>query len=123
MLFRAIASPKPSKGVKVGGKKLVVPNQALSLRDIIERFTRNEAVPVGREVVWDDDAEIDLEKLSHADIVDKMEYRDEMIAKQKAYQKQEKRKAEKLKADAEAKALEEARQRIEAEASKGKVNP
>lgn len=49
------------------GKKRTVPNQSMSLQEIIKRFTRKEALPLEKEVVYEDRFG-DLEKLSREDI-------------------------------------------------------
>lgn len=110
MKFLGIAVPPASKGYKVPGKKLVVPDQSLSLQEILARFTRNEALPIGHNVDWggvDDDApeselEVDLEKLAKAD----MTYRDEWKEKAKAisdrYESEERARKAQQAADKEA---------------------
>lgn len=92
MKFKSIAWPEPSVGILVGGPELVVPNQALTLRQILERFTRNQALPVGRETGYDEGEE-DLEKVAHMDLVDKAEHMEKWRKTQKAYEAQEKAKA------------------------------
>lgn len=55
------------------GRKLrTVPNQSLSLREIIRRFIRRESLPVHMEGVYEERFG-DLEKMSKADIVEQME--------------------------------------------------
>lgn len=49
------------------GKKQTVPNQSMSLQEIIKRFTRKEALPLEKEGVFEDRFG-DLEKLSREDI-------------------------------------------------------
>ncbi|QCQ85060.1 hypothetical protein [Blackfly microvirus SF02] len=95
MKFKSIASPAPSQGLVITGKKLVVPDQTLSLQEIIERFTRGEALPIARAPVFDEDGEDDLEKVSHMDLVDKQEFVDSLKKTQLDFEKQEKKKARK----------------------------
>lgn len=79
------------------GKKAVVPNQSLSLQEILERFTRGEPLEIGRiGAVYDDGAE-DLEKMAHADLVDKQEFVDKLKQTNKLWEKQEKRRQDKEK--------------------------
>lgn len=93
MKFKSIASPEPSVGFRTRDKKLTVPNQALSLEEILSRFTRGEPLEIGREgAQYDDDGSEDLEKLSHKDLVDKEEYVDKLKQTQKRYDQQERRK-------------------------------
>lgn len=118
MKFVSVASPKPAIGCKTGGIKLTVPNQAMSLEEILERFVRGEPVNVGKDPVYDDGDE-DLEKLSHMDLVDKAEYVERLKDTQKAYKKQEadkvKAEKERLKAEAIAEAKKEAEKAAKAE--------
>lgn len=116
--FKAIAFPEPSKGSTIAGKSMVVPHQALSLREILERFTRAEELPVFHEGNYDD-GEDDLEKVAHADLVDKEEFMHKMEDVKKRFEAQEKRK----KKQAEEKAIAEAAKRLrEEEASKKPVS-
>lgn len=116
MKFKSIASPKPAKGM-VTGKKQVVPDQNMSLEEIISRFTRGEALAIGRETSFDD-GDDDLEKVKQMDLVDREEYVNKLKNTQKEYSKQEK-----AKATAHAKKLrEEALAKIEAEEREKKAS-
>lgn len=98
-MYRAIAVPKPSKGISFAGiKSIVVPDQSYSLKEILQRFTRGESMPVLHEGRYDETTDIDLEKVKHLDLVDKHE----LIQQQKTFraQHQEKETA-RLKAEAE----------------------
>lgn len=118
MKFKSMSIPAPSKGSVAEGPELVVPNQALSLREILERFTRNQALPVGREPRYDE-GEDDLEKVAQMDLVDKAEFVDKLKQTQKDYEKQEK-----AKAAAQRKKLEaEERQKIADELKKAASPP
>lgn len=48
-------------------KLLTVPNQAMTLQEIIKRFTRRESLPIERQGVYAEGFG-DLEKMSNADI-------------------------------------------------------
>lgn len=79
--FKSRAWPDPSPGTDfTNAKKLVVPDQALSLQEILDRFTRNEALAIGKDVDFDDDPDlenplnVDLEKLVRKDPVERDEY-------------------------------------------------
>lgn len=91
--------------------KEVVPDQSMSLREILERFTRGEAVPIGKEGTFDEDSDsedsVDLEKMGKADLVDKEEYYAKLQDTKNAYEKQEKAK--------NAKAAKLAKEKAEAE--------
>lgn len=88
MKYKSISVPAPSPGELGGRKKLVVPNQALSLQEILERFTRKEALPIGRDANYHE-SDDDLEKVAHFDLVDKEEFSDKLMETQKTYKKQE----------------------------------
>lgn len=112
MRYKTVAFPVMSKGVSFEGvKKSVVPNQALTLQEILARFTRGEAVNVAREGNYHDGPD-DLEKVANMDLVDKQEYIDNLKTTQKNYEKQERKKAADLKKASEEKALQEARERL-----------
>lgn len=106
MKFKSIASPEPSKGVKYSGKKLCVPNQALSLKEILARFVRGEPLPIGREGMAYHESEDDLEKMRHLDLVDRQEYIDKLKQTQKDFDHQEKAKAKKERQRLDALAVE-----------------
>jgi len=117
MEFKSNAIPMPALGVSYKGqKKIVVPDQSLSLKEILTRFTRGEAVPVGHAVTHDEDTDVDLEKMRYADLVDRAEYVDSLKEVKRKFEEQEakKKKAEAERAKAIAKAEEEKRIRIAA---------
>lgn len=90
--------------VKVTGKsfkavkRVTVPNQSMSLKEILQRFVRRESLPISREVVYEERFG-DLEKLSKEDIVIKMQKVEELKGQIAAFNKRQKDKAEKQKAD------------------------
>lgn len=92
MKYKSIASPEPSVGLVCPEKKSVVPSMALSLEEILRRFTRGEPLNIGRGDPEYDDGPDDLEKVANMDLVDREEYIDKLKATQKAYDKQESRK-------------------------------
>jgi hypothetical protein len=60
-------------------KSLTIPNQALTLGQILDRFTRNIPVDiVRRDPVYHDQNEFDLEKMSRMDFADQQEFADQM---------------------------------------------
>lgn len=130
MQFISTSLPAPSKGRSFQGiKKQVVPDLSMSLQEILTRFTRGEAVPVGRDGNFDENADtddsVDYEKLAKADLVDKEEHYNKLEEVKKAYEKQEKVKAKKKheKEEADKKAAFEARVMAEAEKlAQGKGN-
>lgn len=123
MRFISLSIPKPSKGQSfVGVKSVFVPDQSMSLEEILRRFTRGEAVPLGHETHYDEHAEsddsIDIEKMAHADLVDKAEYYQKLEEVKIAYDKQEKAKARKQREKEEADKTAAYEARIQAEAEK-----
>lgn len=88
MRFKSRAIPGVSEGSKAEGPELVVPNQALSLQEILKRFTRNQPVAVGREASFDEGEE-DLEKVAHGDLVDRAEFVEKQKELQRKYKAQE----------------------------------
>lgn len=91
--------PAPCVGQAFTDKKSVVPNLALSLQEILERFTRGEPLEIGRgEAVYDDGDE-DLEKLKTMDLVDRAEYVDRMKQVDKTFQRQEKEREKRRQAE------------------------
>lgn len=115
MRFISIASPKPVHKERDWSKieKKTVPDQSLSLQDILDRFTRKEALPIGKQTSYNDEIEldspfaIDLEKLAQADLLDRREALDswnEVVDKFKAQEteRQKAKDAAKAKAKAEA---------------------
>lgn len=114
MKFKKSAIPEPSKGVdyrKV--KDEVVPDQGMSLKEILERYTRGEALPVGHDTQYgdspDDDnpLDVDVEKIATMDLTEKDEFKKEMQQTVDLYESQQRQrdaleKIEKQKADEKA---------------------
>lgn len=75
----------------------MVPNQSLTLKDIINRFIRKESLPIGREGTYNENLG-DLEKIAREDIVDQKEraanIRSTLERVQKAHEAREKKKVE-----------------------------
>lgn len=102
MKFRTRAIPEPSKGLDFSKEiVLVVPDQSLSLEEILERFTRGEELPVKFDGEYLEESDVDLEKLGKFDLVEKAEYVEKLKAVQADYAAQE---AEKQRAEDEARA-------------------
>jgi len=97
MIYKSISTPAPSEGSRTGTKKLTVPNQSMTLEEILRRFTRGEPLAIGREGNFNEDADEDLEKLATRDLVDRQEYVDKLKQKQDLFKQQDKaRKAAQL---------------------------
>lgn len=88
--------PLSFKGVKV----VVVPNQSLTLKDIIKRFIRKEALPIQKEGMYEDRLG-DLEKMAHEDITDQMDRVNTIKVKLAKIEKNEQEKNSRIKAAAE----------------------
>lgn len=98
MKYLSRSIPDIAKGVKIRGKKITLPNQSLSLEEILARFTRGEPLEIGKGEGQYDDGPDDLEKIGHMDLVE----RDEFVAKQKETQRKFKQQEDKkLKAQKE----------------------
>lgn len=94
MKYISKSVPELSQGLSFEGvEELTVPNQSMTLQEILQRFVRKEKLPVGKEVSFSE-SNYDLEKLSSMDLVE----RDEFIAEQKRvaarFERQQKAKAE-----------------------------
>lgn len=89
MKWKSSSIPTPSKGVVYTDKKIVVPNQSMSLEEILHRFTRGEPLAIGREVQYHE-SDDDLEKVSNMDLVDRQEFVEKLKSTRKEYDKQEK---------------------------------
>lgn len=113
MKFKSRAITKVSQGVTFDEAKIVIPNQSMSLEEILTRFTRGETLAVAQPVNYHE-SEDDLEKVSQMDLVDKEEYVEKLKQTQKAYKDQESKKAAKERARLEKIAIE----KIEAEKRK-----
>lgn len=104
MKFKSTAIPSKAEGKRFDGPKQVVPNQSMSLQDILERFTRGEALPVGMDVNYENVFGTDLEKVVHYDLVDRSEFIEKVKAIQDGFVQKEKAHKAKLQAEAKAKA-------------------
>jgi len=81
---------------------MTVPNQSLSLNEIVKRFVRREALPVMHDGVYEERFG-DLEKLKYADIYDRREKAKELKALVDEFNAREK-----VRIDADAKAKKDA---------------
>lgn len=129
MKFRALACPPPSPGTVMNSVSMTVPDQAMSLATILERFVRNEPLDVhmygeasrfSNVEDFDNPMNIDYEKLQYADLVEKQDYSDFLASIKNRYESAEKAKAAKAEAAKRAKEHEALVQKIRAEnAAKG----
>lgn len=105
MKFKSSAIPNPSLGEDYSQvEDIVVPDQSMSLEEILVRFTRGEPLQVGFDAEFgseemDNPLNVDLEKLANSDLVDKEEFIRSLKELQGRYNKQEKEKADKLAAE------------------------
>jgi len=58
-------------------KSVTVPNQSMSLKEIIQRFMRRESLPVSKEGVYNDQLG-DLEKIKNLDMTEQVERIEEL---------------------------------------------
>jgi len=84
-----------------GIKEVTMPDQSMSLREIIKRFVRKESLPIQQQGFYEDRFG-DLEKLAHEDIVIQLQRATEI----KDWLAVSKAKQDKLDAEAKAKAEE-----------------
>lgn len=70
-------------------KRCTVPNQSLSLREIVQRFVRRESLPISQVGLYEERFG-DLEKLSKADIVERLDKVEELKTQIAAFQLREK---------------------------------
>lgn len=102
------------KGVDYSKEEIqVIPDQSLSLEEILNRFVRNEELEIGQPTFFDTDEESldDLEKIRYADLVDKDNYIKSLKEIQSKFENEEQKREELLKQQAWEKAVEEARQK------------
>lgn len=95
---QVVVSKQSFKGTKV----CTLPDQSITLKEIIKRFLRKEALPISKEGLYEDRMG-DLEKLANEDITVQMERAQELKATLKKAQKQKEDHDNNLKAEAEAK--------------------
>lgn len=92
-------------------KTVTVPNQSMTLKEILKRFIRKESLPVQQEGIYEERMG-DLEKMDKMDIVDKMEIVDEIKSDMEKVTKHRKKEEEKKAAVEKEKATEAMRQQI-----------
>lgn len=85
-----------------GEKILTVPNQSLTLKEILKRFVRREALPIEQEGVYHE-GDHDLEKVANEDIVVRYELLEEQRQKVRDLKKRLNEQEEKSRAEAYAK--------------------
>lgn len=126
MKFKGTAIPRPSEGLRITEPDQVVPDQSLSLREILMRFTRHEALPVGNKTQFgngqdpegDSPLNIDLEKAAHWDLVERDEFNAKVADMKSQFEKQEQEKAKKAADEKAAKDAEAYEARVQAEVEK-----
>lgn len=112
MKFKSVAVPFPAKGQTGFGPILVQPNQAMTLQEILERFTRNESLDIGKMTAYDEMSDDDLGKLKFMDLVDQEEFIQRQKEIVRRYQDQEKRREESERKAAQEKILAEEREKV-----------
>lgn len=118
MKYKSIALPEPTVGKSFKGiKDQTVPNSSMSLQEILERFTRNEALPIGKDAQYHE-SDDDLEKIAKSDLVDRVEFMNGLEDVKKRHDKQEKDRKKRLEAEALEQIKKEALEKAEKEKSK-----
>lgn len=100
-MIRLYPPVKVARQSFAGVKKCVVPNQSMSLKEILQRFVRREALPVARQGIYEERFG-DLEKLSKADITEQLERVAELKADIAAFELKYQQRKAKVKADMDA---------------------
>lgn len=100
-MIRLYRPVKVARQSFAGVKKCVVPNQSMSLKEILQRFVRREALPVARQGIYEERFG-DLEKLSKADITEQLERVEEIKADIAAFELKYQQRKAKVKADMDA---------------------
>lgn len=118
MRFKSQSFPLPSEGMRTTTGKQVQPNQAMSLETILERFTRNEPVAVGKDMQYHE-SDDDLEKVRNMDLVDREEYINKLKSTQNDFEKQEKEKEKAARKAANDKILEEEKAKLAKQKKEG----
>lgn len=88
-------------------KRVTVPNQSMSLREVLRRYVRREPLPGSNDGVYEERFG-DLEKMAKADIVVQMEHVEDLKAKIKRVRDKEIAKLDARKKELEAKQALEA---------------
>lgn len=123
MKFKNSAVEPPRAGIDYTKEvELTVPDDAMSLQEIIERFVRGEELAIGKDVSFHE-SEDDLEELNRMDMVDKAAYIKRMKEVQNQFEAQEAERLEKFEALEREKFLAEKRKEWETEAQKELVEP
>lgn len=113
MIYRKSRIPLPSKGLVNTAKKIVVPDQSMSLQEILTRFTRGEPLAVAHPEAYggnedlEDELNLDLEKVAKSDLTERDELAEKIRGIRDEHEKAEKT-AKQKKAEAQAKAKAEA---------------
>lgn len=98
---------------------VTVPKQSLTLKQIIERYTRKMPLDVTTKDAVYEDRFVDLDKMAHADITYQLDYAEELKNRLNSTRADVKAHNAKQKAKAEAVILEEARQNMAKSAGGG----
>ena len=118
-LWPAASRKRPGQSF-VFVKAVTVPNQAMTLQDVLKRFVRREPVAIEKQGIYEERFG-DLEKLSHADPVIQQEkvaeWKEVTNQRFKAYKDSEEKKAQKKKEEFDAAV------RAQIEREKGGVDP
>lgn len=132
MIFKKSAIPVPSQGLVITEVDQVVPDQSLSLREILTRFVRDESLPVGGKGQFgngldpevDSPLNIDIEKAAHWDLTERDEFNQKVEEMKETFEKQERAKKKRAHDEEMARKKVEFEKAVETEVEKrSKKNP
>lgn len=121
--YRKSADIVLTKGLDLSDEEvLVVPDQSMSLEEILHRFVRGDELNIGGDIGYGDNQDedldnplsVDVEKIRHMDLVELDELRERVQDARKRFETDEKDR----KAKAEAEAEKRSKEREEAEERK-----
>lgn len=101
MKFISKAIPEVSKGFATKGGKITVPDQSMSLQEILTRFTRKEKLPIGFDIQYHN-VDYDLEKVARLDLTERDEFLEFQRSVKRRYEAQQAQKRAQQKAAEEA---------------------
>lgn len=119
LTYKKFAIPSPSEGLDLSNEeKLTLPDQAMSLQEILDRFTRKESLPIATDGLYENDndevSEMDLGKFHALDITEQYSHIENMWEKQKRYEDELEQARLQALEDAKAKALEQIKAEVKA---------
>lgn len=96
---------KPSKGERTGGRQITVPDMALSVKDLLNRYSRGQSLPQTREPIFSDHDYSELQKMDKIDKINLLHQTNNFISETRNKQKETPPQNELTKASAASEAL------------------